>query len=246
MKITDVKETANTFFITGDCHGDFRKIDFFLENHKTSKEDYMIILGDAGINYWLGKTDQKTKRHLSELPLSFLIVHGNHEERASRIDSYKEKRWHQGIVYYEEEFPDILFARDGEIYDFNGKWGIAIGGAYSVDKEYRLATGLPWFESEQPSAEIKSYVEEQLKNHGWTVDYVLSHTCPSSLEPTDLFLDFVDQDKVDKSTEEWLERIHSRLQYEKWYFGHFHENRHYADAEMLFEEIRELGYPEDS
>lgn len=55
---------------------------------------------------------------------------------------------HGGEVYYEPEYPNILFAKDGEIYDFDGKKAIAIGGAYSCDKEYRLLTGLPWFQDE--------------------------------------------------------------------------------------------------
>lgn len=229
------------FYITGDCHGDFKKIDFFCQYHDTGKDDVMIILGDAGINYWLDKTDQKVKKHLSGLPISFLMVHGNHEAWASGIESYKERKWRGGTVYYEEEFPDILFAKDGEIYNFDGKKGIVIGGAYSMDKDYRLSAGLPWFESEQPSAEIKSYVEEQLQARDWTVDYVLSHTCPLFMEPTDLLLDDIDWSKVDKTTEEWLEQIHKKLKYQKWYFGHFHENRYYATMEILYEEIKELG-----
>ena len=235
------EKQSGKFFLTGDCHGDFKKIDLFCKYNDTGKEDVMIILGDAGINYRLDKTDRNVKRYLSGLPISFLVVHGNHEARASEIESYQERKWMGGTVYYEEEFPDILFAKDGEIYSFDGKKGIVIGGAYSVDKEFRLSIGLPWFESEQPSAEIKSYVEEQLQAHDWSVDYVLSHTCPLFMEPTDLFLDAVDQSKVDKTTEEWLEQIHKKLKYQKWYFGHFHENRCYASMEMLFEEIKELG-----
>lgn len=229
------------FFVTGDCHGHFRKIDFFCRHHDTSKEDTMIILGDAGINYWLGKTDTKLKIYLSKFPISFLFVQGNHEKRASEITSYQKKKWRNGTVYYEKKFPDLLFAKDGEVYDFNGKKGIVIGGAFSVDKEYRQLIGLPWFESEQPSPEIKVYVEQQLNNCNWTVDYVLSHTCPLCLEPTDLFLNFLDQSKVDKTTEEWLGQIYRELRFEQWYFGHFHGNRSYSNAQMLFEEIRELG-----
>lgn len=236
-----MKESNGHFYITGDCHGDFKKIALFCSCHETCKNDFMIILGDSGINYWAGSLDQKIKRMISKLPISFFVVHGNHEEWASEICSYQEKSWHGGIVYYEEKFPDILFAKDGEIYDFNGKRGIVIGGAYSVDKNFRIDAGLPWYKSEQPSTEIKAYVEEQLKECCWTVDFVFSHTCPSSLEPRDLYLEFIEQSKVDKSTEEWLEQIHSQLQYEIWYFGHFHENRQYEHALMLFEEIRELG-----
>lgn len=56
-----------------------------------------------------------------------------------------------------------------------------------------------------------------------------------------MFLDFIDQTKVDKTTERWLSDIEAKLAYKKWYFGHYHENREYIDAVMLFEEIRELG-----
>ena len=37
------------------------------------------------------------------------------------------------MVYVEEEYPNILFAKDGEVYDFCGKSVMTIGGAYSVD-----------------------------------------------------------------------------------------------------------------
>lgn len=229
------------FYITGDCHGDFQKIKLFCGNHNTSKADYMIILGDAGINYWLSKSDEKLKEKLSNLPISFLLIHGNHEARPYDINSYMEMEWHGGIVYYERKYPNLLFAKDGEIYDFDGRKGIAIGGAYSVDKEYRIMTGLPWFENEQPSAEIKCYVELQLEKCDWTVDYVLSHTCPTVFEPVDLYLEFIDQGRVDKSTENWLGSLQRKTNYKKWYFGHFHGNRVYPDGEMLFEVIKELG-----
>lgn len=229
------------FYITGDCHRNFRKTEIFCRYNNTSKKDYMIVLGNAGINFYMDESDKELKRRLSDLPIRFLMVHGNHEERPFRIRSYVEREWQGGSVYVEEEFPDLLFAKDGEIYDFDGKKGMAIGGAYSIDKEYRLRSGIPWFETEQPSKEIKQYVEEQLEKAWWQVDYVFSHTAPRSMEPTDLFLKLSGMEKVDKSTEDWLERICKNLSYQKWYFGHYHENRIYQKAEMLFEEIKELG-----
>ncbi len=145
-------------------------------------------------------------------------------------------------MYCEEEYPNLLFAKDGEIYDFDGKKGIVIGGAYSVDKELRIMSGMPWYASEQPSLAIRSYVEAQLqKKCDWTVDYVLSHTCPRHLELTDLFLDFITQKEVDKSTENWLSELHEKPHYEKWYFGHFHGERMYHSAEMLYDTIKVLG-----
>ena len=52
------------------------------------------------------------------------------------------------MVYYEEEFPSILFAKDGEVYNLNGLKTIVMGGAYSIDKAYRLAYGYGWWEDE--------------------------------------------------------------------------------------------------
>lgn len=66
------------------------------------------------------------------------------------------KNWHDGVAYYEPEFPNILFAKDGEIYD--------------------------------------------------------------------------------------LDEIAKKVNYSKWYFGHYHDNIQYVDAELLYGGIQELGY----
>lgn len=228
-------------YVTGDCHGDFKKIEYFVRKHKTTKSDILIILGDAGINYFLDKFDLKNKKKLEKLPITLLMIHGNHEARPYAIDSYHERQWNGGVVYFEEEFPTLLFAKDGEIYDFNGKSAIAIGGAYSVDKWFRIQVRRPWFADEQPSDEIKAFVEKQLEERDWKVDYILSHTCPEYMMPTDLFLRGLDQSKVDRTTESWLETIAKKTKFDKWYFGHFHANRKYMNYEMLYHEIKELG-----
>ena len=75
----------------------------------------------------------------------------------------------------------------------------------------------------------------------WEVDYILSHTCPEYMMPTDLFIDGLDQGRVDRSTEKWLEEIAKRTKFSKWYFGHFHTNRKYTHFEILYHEIKKLG-----
>ena len=67
------------------------------------------------------------------------------------------------LVNYEESFPNILFAKNGTIYDFEGKKVIVIEDSYSINKHYRLTRGLAWFETEQPSDEIKEYVETEIE-----------------------------------------------------------------------------------
>lgn len=56
-----------------------------------------------------------------------------------------------GQVYIEDEYPNLIFAKNGELYNFNGKSVLVIGGAYSIDKNYRIGKGYPWFENEQLS-----------------------------------------------------------------------------------------------
>ena len=172
------------YYITGDCHRHFRKVEFFCRHHGTTREDVLILLGDVGINFFLDDSDKKLKEELSKLPITLFCVHGNHEERPEYIGSYYKKIWCGGAVSFEPQYSNILFAIDGEIYKFGKKKGIVIGGAYSVDREYRLLAGLPWFQNEQPSEKVKKRVEKELEKIGWKVDYVFSHTCPLLYEPT--------------------------------------------------------------
>ncbi|MBD5129530.1 MAG: serine/threonine protein phosphatase [Ruminococcaceae bacterium] len=227
-------------YLTGDTHRDFDRVFDFCADNDTTPDDVLIILGDAGINFFLDERDYKLKKQLSTLEVTLLCIHGNHEERPFMIDSYIEKEWHGGVVFYEEEFPNLLFAKDGEIYDLEGRSAIAIGGAYSVDKFYRLQNHLPWFPTEQPTDEIMDDVERALDKVNWRVDAVLSHTTPLKYEPTEEFLDSIDQSTVDSSTEEWLDVIENRLSYERWYCGHFHCDKKDGRITILYEDFEEL------
>ncbi len=45
--------------VTGDTHGKFERLLIFSQRFGTRKDDLMIILGDAGINYYGGKDDEQ-------------------------------------------------------------------------------------------------------------------------------------------------------------------------------------------
>lgn len=146
-----------------------------------------------------------------------------------------------GHVYEEPDFPNIKFGIDGEVYWFNNVPTIVIGGAYSVDKYYRLARGYRWFEDEQPDDKIKDSVEQSLDLMGWNVECVLTHTAPLKFEPTEEFLSFIDQSTVDKSTEIWLDEIEDRLNYNRWYAGHYHCDKWKSDKfRFMFNDITEF------
>ena len=227
-------------YVTGDKHGDYKDIFFFCYQYETKKDDILIILGDAGINYFLNENDIKLKNSLKEFPITFFCIHGNHEERPINIETYKTKIFHNGIVYYEEEYPNILFAKDGEIYDFNNQKVLVIGGAYSVDKDYRLANGYQWFSSEQPNEETKKYILEVLKKNNNKVDVILSHTTPYKYLPREMFLSFIDQNTVDNSLEYFLDNIENKVDYKKWYCGHYHTDKSIDRIRFMFNDIEEF------
>ena len=227
-------------YITGDTHRDFTRILFLTYQNKTTIDDIIIILGDAGINFCDKATDDSLKKQLSQEPITFFCIHGNHEKRPQTINTYKEKQFKGGTVYYEEAYPNLLFAKDGEIYNFNNKKVLVIGGAYSVDKEYRQALGYGWWEDEQPSQEIKDRILETIKNNNNKVDIVLSHTCPYKYLPYEVFIPGIDQSTVDQSTEKFLDDIENTLNYKKWYCGHYHTEKLVDKLEFLFESVKEF------
>ena len=59
-------------YLTGDTHGNFDRIRRFCELNNTTKDDVLIILGDAGINYYLNKRDYKLKQELQNLKKRFV------------------------------------------------------------------------------------------------------------------------------------------------------------------------------
>ena len=227
-------------YITGDTHRNFTRIAKFCHDFKTTKKDILVILGDAGINYYGKIDDDILKGFLSALPITLFCIHGNHENRPSNIKTYKVKKWNGGKVYVEKDYPNLIFAKDGEIYNFNGTRILVIGGAYSVDKRQRITFGYNWWEDEQPSEEIKEYVEKNLEKNDWDVDIVLSHTVPLKYEPIEVFLPGIDQSKVDKSTEIWMDNIEEKLSYKKWYAGHYHTEKIKDKLRLMFNDIEEL------
>lgn len=117
---------------------------------------------------------------------------------------------------------------------------LVLGGAYSIDKEYRLINGWHWFADEQMPENERNrilYLTDQVNNF----DYILSHTAPISEEPTYLFLKFVDQTKVDKTMEIFLEKIKNKVNFKKWFFGHYHDDAILNDKfRIMLNDIIEL------
>ncbi len=225
-------------YITGDKHGRFSDVLDFCHQYNTSKKDIMIVLGDAGINYCRNENDYILKEDLKKYPITFFCIHGNHEERPENISTYITKKFKGGIVYYEKNYPNILFAKDAQIYDLNNFKTLVIGGAYSIDKYFRLIYGYNWYESEQPSEETKEEVRNVLKDN--KIDIILSHTCPYKYIPSEMFISGVNQENVDNSTEYFLDEIEEKTDYKYWYCGHYHTNKEIDKMRFMYGDIKQF------
>ena len=224
-------------YYTGDIHGNPHEIIQFCSSEKLTDQDTLVLLGDVGVNYFLHRCDIEMKRVLTTVKPTILCIHGNHEIRPANIPSYQMKEWMGGMVWVEKNYPSLLFAVDGEIFELEGIRHLAIGGAYSVDKFYRLTRGYGWWPDEQPSQAIKDKVVRTLESCGWQVDTILSHTCPYQYEPREAFLPMIDQSTVDASTEEWLEELEQKLNYDHWFCGHWHINKRIDRMHFLFHNV---------
>jgi len=227
------------FYLTGDTHRDFDRLEEFLYYADGADEDVLIILGDVGINYHGYAADNALKQELSELPVTFFCVYGNHEMRPENIDSYEITHWNGGRAFWEPEFPNLIFAIDGEVYELDGLRCIVIGGANSIDKHFRVR-GVSWWDDEQASDEIMNYVEQQLEKLNWKIDIVLSHTCPYNYMPREVFLPNVYEGSIDNSMEIWLDKIENKLDYMRWYCGHFHTDKIDDKIHFMYQGFREL------
>lgn len=230
--------------LTGDTHGRFDRIAPAVRQYGLGGEDTLIILGDAGFNYdgnLLG--DAEKKAAVNGLGVTVLCIHGNHEMRPATLGTYREKQWRGGAVWYEPEWPNLLFAKDGEVYDIEGRRFLVLGGAYSVDWLYRFMRNPydpKWWKDEQPDEVIKAHAARTLERVGWRVDVVLSHTCPEKYAPVEAYLPGLDQSRVDRSTEKWLDGIEGRLDYRLWYCGHWHIEKSVDRLRFLYRSVQPL------
>ena len=222
---------------TGDCHSDFSRFRLYSKEVQKDPEVGIIILGDAGLNIHKVETedDRHLKNYLSKsYKFSIYCVHGNHELRPQEVEGmhlvYDENV--HGEVYVQDKWPTIKYFKDWGIYIIGDYKCAVVGGAYSVDKNFRLVHGWPWFESEQLTNKemidcIKDFTNQQ-------VDFVFTHTCPICWEPTDLFISGIDQSKVDKSMELFLEELAQYFDWKIWCFGHYHKERYERPAVIQF------------
>ena len=122
-------------FITGDIHGDPRRLntDCFPEQKEMTKNDFVIILGDFGLvwsnsqtkqeKYWLDWLDSK--------PFTTLFIDGNHDNHPVLNTAFEEVDFHGGKAHKIRD--SVYHLMRGYVFDICDKKIFAFGGASSHD-----------------------------------------------------------------------------------------------------------------
>ena len=212
-------------FITGDTHipHDINKLNEinFPEQLTLTKADYVIICGDFG-----GVWDNSPERiecldWLEGRNFTTLFIDGNHEN-FDLLNAYPVKEWNGGNAHSIR--PSVIHLMRGQIFNINGKKIFTFGGAASFDKASRIP-GTSWWQEEIPSAEEQAEGFYNLAANDYEVDYIITHTCPSSI--LDEYPEMVPgmMNHFDSTTEEYLEKIKNNVyDYKIWCFGHWHSD----------------------
>lgn len=220
----------NRVWVSGDKHGDFNWLPRWCEEHQTTPNDALILCGDTGFLYYGADNwrEKHMKRMVAGCPITILCVRGNHEARPENYSTMNFINLDDdpSVIsgyYFESDYPNIRYIADGSILDINEKSCLFIGGAYSVDKEFRQLMGYRWFADEELTTEEMVNILDKI-DHKYFV-YVFTHTCPEAWQPSDLFMSSIDQSKISHRMEQFLTTVSEIIDFDTWYFGHFHADR---------------------
>lgn len=221
-------------FLKGDIHGNLFEIIDFINRFNLGKNDNIIILGDCGIAWRKDKKDLDQNIKLwNECGngVKLYFIDGNHEN-FNILNSLPIEN-NMGKIA-----DNIYHLRRGQVYEFENKKILVCGGADSIDK-YRRIENFTWWKEEAISQET---IDDIPAGH---YDYVLTHCCPRSIfEKNRIYLStlqFLDENKINHSSEDMLEQLKSKITFDHWFFAHYHINRNLDEKfTCLFEDFMEV------
>lgn len=223
-------------YLTGDLHGDVSRLEAEALQRRgiaIRKEDTLLVCGDFEIPWGGGRAadDKARLARLSRLPYRVLFIDGNHENY-TLLKQYPVSTFAGARV--QRLLPNVMHVLRGEILHLEGETFFCLGGAASTDREH-LTPGLSWWPEEAISPDEKRRALEHAAACGWHVDYVVTHTAPQTWKEKAFGQVFGD----DCKTARFLDVLAARLQYRRWFFGHFHWDHYTKEsrAAWLFSDV---------
>lgn len=124
----------------------------------------------------------------------------------------------------------------GQVFEIDGLSFFTFGGGNSIDKVYRQS-GLSWRPQEMPSDYEYEEGLDNLEKVNWKVDYVLTHTCPEYV--ADQLVSYLYSGE--ETLQNYLNHIADNLEFEEWFFGHWHMDERVDNFRCLYNDIVELN-----
>lgn len=203
--------------LCGDIHGDFRlltyKITIELDLHDTT----VIVCGDCGFgfekkNYYLEAVYNRIKDRLENNNNDLLFFRGNHDDPSYFNGENKI------------DLPHFKTLPDYEVLDSDKGRILVVGGATSIDREYRLDVmakedKVLWWKDERPTKRDPQDVPDNIK-------VVLSHEAPIQLDPVVSRMDYEPLDLYQNTIKDrdYLGKLLVDLNPSYWYYGHYHQS----------------------
>jgi predicted phosphodiesterase len=205
-------------YITGDTHipHDIKKLtaEHFPQEKSMTKSDYVIICGDFGGVWYGNRKDDYWLNWLEDKNFTTLFVDGNHEN-FNKLYEYEIVDFCGGKARKIRD--SVLHLMRGEVYTIDGKKFFAMGGASSHDIYYRKE-GISWWFAELPSDEEYANALRNLEKHDYTVDYIISHCAAEGVQ------EVINPHYVKDRLTDFFEYVRADCRYERWFFGHYHED----------------------
>ncbi|MBQ9428082.1 MAG: metallophosphoesterase [Clostridia bacterium] len=210
-------------YITGDTHGERERFELLGEYGEPdwTADDYLIVCGDFG---YIFRNDARENAFLDALagkPYMICFVDGNHENFPA-VSGYPTEVWKGGRVHRIRQ--NLVHLMRGQVYTIGGSVFFTMGGAYSIDRAFR-AEGVSYWKEELPDNSEYREASVNLKEHGFAVDYILTHTAPREI----IRRMGEYPDAHDAELTGFLEWIMHETKFRKWFFGHWHLDREIGD-----------------
>lgn len=230
--------------ITGDLHRNYDIDKLSKIADLPSFPSIVLVAGDFG-GIWNKPTidiDGKVVLHpddvdfiesLKRYPFKIISCLGNHEnydviDKLPRISAYGGR-----IIRLSD---NVELLDRGYVYNLEGYSFLSIGGAMSTDRAYRIEHESYWSNEVINNNDIDIAFNELNKVDN-KVDFVLTHTCPSSVlkSEIDSLDELVSNYKMklqfaleNDPSVNFLEEIKNKVEFSNWFFGHFHLDKSFS------------------
>lgn len=230
-------------YVTGDYHGGERfrlTEEAWPEGYRLTGDDIVVVAGDFGLPWFFSDREKGEIEWLESRPWTTVFIDGNHENFGYWEERPAEE-WRGGRVQRLREGSRIRRLMRGQVYDLDGFSVFTMGGATSVDRAWRVP-GISWWPQELPDECDFSEADTALAERGWRVDYVVTHACSTRMLPRALYPDDAFRHPDSDRLTDYLDTLEDRLEFGRWYCGHYHVNRDLDDLHtVLYDRIVPLG-----